>query len=271
MPKLAIALSVLLLSAGAQANPHSWWKPNPAPAPQPHSGYQAPASCLGCTHTGGNTQLKFVSTNTTVNTKVKIGGSSFSGKNIALGSYNLLEKATPSSLGTNLVGFCVDPYQSAKSNLHGYTKSTLDASDFVSNGLSQTTRFANAQKLFDNAYAGLSTIGTATQQAVNTAGFHLALWEVFFDDNNLTTGGIKGMTGTNASVLTSATSFLSQLASWRVKDAYQISFFKSICDQDFVTAKLKEINPPTTVPLPSALPLFLFAICGFGIMSRRRL
>lgn len=264
--KLAIAVSVLVLSAGAQANPQSWWK-----KPAPTSGYQAPKNCTNCVHTTGNTKLKFVSTNTTVNTKLSIGGSTFSGKNVAIGSYNLLEQATPSSPITNLVGFCVDPYQSANKSLHGYTKSTLDASDFVTNGLSQSTRFANAQKLFDNAYAGLSTIGTAAQQAVNTAGFHIALWEVFFDDNNVTTGGIKGMTGTNTSVLASATSFLSQLASWKVKDAYQISFFKSICDQDFVTAKLREINPPTTVPLPAALPLFLFAICGFGLMSRRRM
>jgi hypothetical protein len=91
--------------------------------------------------------LNFVSTNTTVSTQLSVNGSNL---NTAIGSYNLLTAGAPSSV----IGFCVDPYQWATTAITTYEKSALDASDFFSGR--GDTRFLNAQKLFDNAYASLS-------------------------------------------------------------------------------------------------------------------
>jgi hypothetical protein len=196
--------------------------------------------------------LKFSSVDDVISTKTKITGSVFSGQNVAMGSYNL------SILGEGVFsGFCVDPYQSASSVYTQYTKSSLDASDFNNNG---ATRFANVQKLFDNAY------GTLTN-AVQTAGFHLALWEIFHDNGSVTTGNIKGMQGTNQNMLSVANTFLSQLSGWSITDAYSIDFFKSSHKQDFIIAKL---NPPSQVPVPAALPLLMTGLAGLGFMRRRR-
>lgn len=196
--------------------------------------------------------LKFSSVDDVISTKTKITGSVYSGQNVAMGSYNL------NIQGEGVFsGFCVDPYQSASSVFTSYTKSTLDAADFNNNG---ATRFANVQKLFDNAY------GTLTN-AVQTAGFHLALWEIFHDNGNVATGGIKGMQGTNQSMLSVANTFLGQLSGWSITDAYSIDFFKSSFKQDFVIAKL---NPPSQVPVPAALPLLLTGLAGLGFMRRRK-
>lgn len=193
--------------------------------------------------------LKFSSVDDVIATKTYISGSTISGQNVAMGSYNL------NIQGQGVFsGFCVDPYQWASSNFTQYNQSTLHASDFNNNG---ATRFANVQKLFDNAY------GTLTN-AVETAGFHLALWEIFHDNGKVNTGGIKGMQGTNQSMLSVANTFLNQLPGWSTTNAYTIDFFKSAHNQDFVIAT------PSQVPVPAALPLLLSGLAGLGFMRRRK-
>lgn len=240
MNKLLIAFICLSASAGVYANPV----------------YSTPSQrqCHNCVqpHTANSVKLKFSSVDSVIYSKVKIKNSPFSGKNVAIGSYNL------NIQGQGVFsGFCVDPYQSANSSFTNYEKSALDASDFNNNGV---TRFANVQKLFDNAY------GTLTS-AVQTAGFHLALWEIFHDNNEESTGNIKGISGSNATMLSYADSFLDQLNGWTVKNTYSIDFFESVCNQDFIIAKL---NPPTEVPLPAALPLLFSSLLGLGFMRRRK-
>ena len=191
--------------------------------------------------------LNFTSVNTAVSTNVSVNGSNI---NTSIGSYNL------NSAGANLVGFCVDPYQWASYAVTTYDKNSLDATDFFSgNG---ATRFTNAQKLFDNAYA---TLSGATQ----TAGFHLALWEIFHDDLNTTAGVITGTSTSNVGMLTAANAYLSALNGWNTTNAYDLTFYGSGQHQDFLVAN------PSAVPLPAALPLFASAIFGFGAIYRRRM
>lgn len=206
---------------------------------------------ISCAVNANTVNLAYVSPNTTIISKVAITGSPASGRNVYIGSYNLREQGASNTL----VGFCVDPFQYASTAYLAYDKSSLDQSDFNNNG---ATRFTNAQKLYDNAYA---TLGT---DAEKTAGFHLALWEIFHDDLSLTSGIIQGLSSSNANMLANANTFLGALAGWKVHHAFDLTFYKNDAKQDYLTAT------PSAVPLPAALPLLLSGLVGFGVVRRRK-
>ena len=190
--------------------------------------------------------LSFISTNTTKYTQLSVNGSNL---NTSIGSYNL------NIAGVSTVGFCVDPFQWASGITSSYEKSSLDASDFASgNG---ATRFANAQKLYDNAYAGLSG-------STQTAGFHLALWEIFHGDLNTASGNIQKTMWSDAGMISLANGFLSNLGSWGTTNAYDLTFYGSGRYQDFLVAK------PSAVPVPAALPLLASGLIGFVALRRRK-
>lgn len=189
--------------------------------------------------------LKFHSGEDTISSKVGVNGSSVSG---LFGSYNIQEYGSADTI----LAFCVDPYQQANSSFKNYTKSDLDATDFVDNG---AARLQNVQKLFDNAY---SLITTDTQ----AAGFHLALWEIFNDNSNTTNGNIKKISGTDTGMVNYANSLLASLSGWNVKDLYDLTFYKSGSYQDYVS-----VSP---VPVPAALPLLMSGLVGLGFMRRRK-
>jgi hypothetical protein len=231
------------------------------------------------------TQLRIQAAN---NTK-----SVYSDKPVPLGLYEL------DINGDTVKAFCVDPFQPASSTSSKYIASKLDATDFISNG---TVKFELAQRLYDNAY---SSIEAASDEV--KAGFHVALWEIFYDEKLDTTEGnisqsivttttktpdvttcskkiwgfcvkyktVKGTTTTttenktDAEVLTAANSFLTALTNsdWKITNKYDLTFYKSVCNQDFIVAKL---NPPSQVPVPTALPLFISALVGLGLMRRRK-
>lgn len=194
--------------------------------------------------------------------------------------------------------FCVDPFQPASSTDSKYIESKLDPSDFPVIGTNNLVyRFGLAQKLYDNAYGSLATATDAVK-----AGFNIALWEIFYDDKEETTGNISpsivtsttkgkwvweknkfgksvrvwkpGVTTntnmTNAEVLTAANSFLTALTTpgWKITNKYDLTFYKSVCNQDFLVAQLKD--PPHSVPLPASLPMLISGLIGFGLLSRRK-
>lgn len=205
------------------------------------------ASALSVTAQANTVDLSYISTNTTVATSVSVNSSTLY---TSMGSYNL----SASDAAGTLIGFCVDPFQFASSTASAYQSSALDAGDFISgNGVN---RFANAQKLFDNAYASLSG-------AEQTAGFHLALWEIFHDDLNTTSGIISGLGVSDTGMLAAANTYLSALNGWNTTGAYDLTFYGSAEQQDFLVAT------PSAVPVPAALPLLASGLLGFGVVRRR--
>lgn len=191
--------------------------------------------------------LKYQSAEDTISSKVKVNSSTVTG---LFGSYNIQEYGSSDSI----LGFCVDPYQLANGAFKSYTKSDLDATDFSNNG---ATRFLNVQKLFDNAYS--TVLGSDTK----SAGFHLALWEIFHDNSNVDTGNIQAISGTNSAMRSYADDLLNSLNGWKVKDLYDITFYKSGSYQDYVS-----VSP---VPVPAALPLIASSLVGLGLMRRRKI
>lgn len=117
------------------------------------------ASALSVTAQASTVNLSYLSPNSYVATSVSINGST---STYWMGSANLSISDTTGSV----IGFCVDPLQPASSTVNPYQSSALDAADFISGD--GANRFANAQKLFDNAYASLS----GDEQ---TAGFLLSI------------------------------------------------------------------------------------------------
>ena len=204
-------------------------------------------------------------TNDTVITKLRIQAadgtkSVYSDTNVYIGLYQIAIK-------NNVVdAFCVDPFQSAIYSNSKYIESKLDATDFATAG---AQKIVLAQTLYDNAY---STLATATDAV--KAGFHIALWEIFFDDLEETEGNIKASTSgtkvnTDKDVLTAANSFLTALTdnNWKITNKYDLTFYKSVCNQDFLVAKL---NPPSQIPAPAALPLLISSLVGFCLIRRRK-
>ena len=213
------------------------------------------------------TQLRIQSANVTKST--------YSDTPVPIGLYQI-------AINNNIVdAFCVDPFQPAITSNSKYIESKLDATDFISNG---AVKFQMAQRLYDNAYSTLTTASNKVK-----AGFQVALWEIFYDDNQDTTRGnisqsiVETCTSslfgicinttkeikTDADVLKEANWFLSALTKpeWKITNKYDLTFYKSVCNQDFLVAKL---NPPSQIPVPAALPLFISGLVGFGLMRRRK-
>lgn len=205
------------------------------------------ASVLSVTAQASTVNLSYLSPNTYVATSVSINGST---STYWMGSANL---SISDTAGT-AIGFCVDPLQPATSTPYQYQSSALDASDFISGD--GAARFANAQKLFDNAYATLSG-------AEQTAGFRLALWEIFHDDLSTTSGNILAVGSTNTGMLAAANTYLGALSSWSTTGAYDLTFYGNPQVQDFLVAS------PSAVPVPAALPLLASGLLGFGMIRRR--
>lgn len=196
------------------------------------------------------TYVNFDSTETVVTTKAKINGHRVRG---ALGTYNLVYETNGQA--ETFTGFCVDPFQWAKRTPYEYQISTLDPSDFINGG---ADRYNNVQKLFDNAYSGLG------DNNVKTAGFHLALWEIFVDDLDLSSGAVQTYRRTNNAVEAYANDLLASLSGWDVTNQFEFMFAKNDNYQDYLVAM------PSAVPVPAALPLFASALAGFSVVRRRK-
>jgi len=186
----------------------------------------------------------------------------------SLGTYNFTTADTANGDNArSFTGFCVDPYQFTSSRYSEYKVSSLDPSDFINAG---QERYNAVQKLFDNAY------GSLNGDNAKTAGFHLALWEIFVDNGDTGSNSIQTaeqqrrwwwtIPGTDAAVKDYADTFLASLDDWDITNEYDFTFYKSHDKQDYLEAYMT----PSAVPVPAALPLMASALGMFGIARRRK-
>ncbi len=169
--------------------------------------------------------------------------------NYIVGNYRL----EPSGPAQSFLAFCVDPFQWASGSDRSYDKSSL--ASFLSGS---TTKLAEVTALFGHAYAG--TIGNATK----AAGFQLALWEVFNDNQDLSSGVVRTTGLTNKGAADEADRLLDALSGWTSTPgtAYQLTMYSNASHQDFLAA--------TPVPEPETVALLLGGLALLGVATRRR-
>lgn len=166
---------------------------------------------------------------------------------IRMGSYNI-ERQSPAG---SFIAYCSDPFQYSHGSFSAY-----DSRPLATHLAAAPARLADVALLFGNAYAG------SLASATGSAGFQLALWEMWHDDKNLDFGIVQATAGTNALVRAEAQSLLDQLGGWTAGTPYQITVYASDDYQDYVTA--------TPVPEPAAWALILAGLGLAGGFARRR-
>lgn len=135
-----------------------------------------------------------------------------------------------------------------------------------------STSIANSvQALFNTSFSTLDL-----DNANQSAGFQLALWEVLFEDENknwnLNWGNFK-VSGFNSGVTDAAREFLTITRNYLDTEIegdgyvnYKLTWLQAEDGgQNLVTAVA--VSP---IPLPAAGPMLIFSLAGLGYLARRR-
>ena len=121
------------------------------------------------------------------------------------------------------------------------------------------------QTLFNQSYAEVHF-----DNAVEVAGFQIALWETL-DDNNLSTGNFSNWAGESNSVeegdaLFTAELFLDRLVNGgSATGNYQLTLWQSPDSQDILQA-----STASSVPEPTSLMLGALGLAGLSVLRRRK-
>lgn len=168
------------------------------------------------------------------------------------GNFEVAVKVGSTQTYTETV-YCVDPAQWATSSWNTYSKSTTPTVSLA------------VQSLYNNHYA--STLGNAT----NAATFQTALWELYNDNGNVTTGNVKFSTGlstTVASISNNAQTWINaaktDASDGSVATGYTYTLYTNANKQDFLVAHTAPVPEPET---------YAMLLAGLGLMggiARRR-
>ena len=118
-------------------------------------------------------------------------------------------------------------------------------------------------QLFTEAY------GAATGNAMNSAAFQLAIWEIVYDSDLNLSGGDFRVLGGDAATVAVAQGWLNALGNFQ--DNYRLVLLHSATHQDFVTfgEPFRDVTR-TRVPEPAPLALLAAAMLAMIVVRRRR-
>ena len=121
------------------------------------------------------------------------------------------------------------------------------------------------QTLFNQSYAEVHF-----DNAVEVAGFQIALWETL-DDNNLGTGSFKNWSGVSNSAAEGDALFAAEIYLDRLVNGgpstgnYQLTLWQSPDSQDILQA-----STASSVPEPTSLMLGALGLAGLSVLRRRK-
>lgn len=181
--------------------------------------------------------------------------------NVQIGQYQLDQQTPAGSFGA----YCVDPFQLSSGSFQPYSRSSLTSANLPS---VQAARFGEVTKLYANAYAGSLMSSGPLSANTMSAGFQIALWEVWHDDKNLLTGNIRSSGISDSGSVTEAQRLLGLLSGWTASTTPALSLYHSDSYQDYVVPA-SEPGSVSPAPEPGTYALLL---AGFGILglARRR-
>jgi hypothetical protein len=168
---------------------------------------------------------------------------------------------SPSSSGTPATDysvFCVDPAHFASSSFLRYI---APAGDNLAAVLG-AARAVNIENLYNLYYAG--TIGSNA----NAAAFQIALWELAYDDGNLSTGAVQKTGSTGASMVSAVNALLGNL-SYSGSNLYAFSLYQADRSVDGSSGQDYALVV-SQAPVPAPLVLALSGLGLIGGFARRR-
>ncbi|RLJ60406.1 putative secreted protein [Litoreibacter meonggei] len=162
--------------------------------------------------------------------------------NLRAGGFNMSD-------GTNsFVAWCIDLFDTIGSAVYDQTR-PAQVSD---------SEEADLNRLFSNNRS------IATDNAVNSAAFQVAVWEIVYETgSSYDVGSGDFRAGDNTAVTSLAQNWLSNLGT--DAGSYKLSFYESSTSQDLVSGA-----PVPAVPLPAGLPLLLVGVGALALTRKRR-